>query len=88
MIISNKRFIKPIYIEIDDIKIEVVSHFKLLGVLIDDKLNFQAYVAQQCLIINWKLFSINRIFYLSFKSFILSIFDFAITLCIYYNNTT
>ena len=49
MIISNKRFIKPVFIEYNHVKIEVSSSFKLLGILIDDKLNFQAYVAQQCL---------------------------------------
>ena len=86
---------KPEFIELDNIKIEVVSSFKLLGVLIDDKLNFQSYVAQQCLNINRKLFSIKRIFYLSFavklqffKSFILPLFDYGISLSIYYNHLT
>ena len=95
MIITNKRLIKPEFIEFDNIKIKVVSSFKLLGVLIDDKLNFQSYVAQQCLNINRKLFSIKRIFYLSFavklqffKSFILPLFDYGISLSIYYNHLT
>ena len=41
-----------------------MSQFKLLGVILDNKLNFNLYVAQQCLIINRKLFSIKRLFYL------------------------
>ncbi len=72
-------------------KVEVVSKFKLLGVLIDYKLNFKEYT-QQCLVINRKLYSINRFFYLPyevklqfFKSFILPYFDYGLSLSIYYH---
>ena len=46
MIITNKRLIKPEFIEFDNIKIEVVSSFKLLGVLIDDSSTMFKYKSQ------------------------------------------
>ena len=46
MFITNKRINTPSFIKFDGVKVEVVSQFKLLGVLIDNKLNFNAYVAQ------------------------------------------
>jgi hypothetical protein len=92
MFITNKRIILPKFIEFDFVKVEVVTKFKLLGILIDNKLNFNAYVGQQCLAINKKLYAINRLFYLPykvklqfFKSFILPYFDYEISLCIYYH---
>ena len=94
MFITNKRVKTPAFVEFDSIKVEVVEKFRLLGVLIDNKLNFNAYVAQQCLAINRKLYAINRLFYLSFevklqffKTFILPYFDYGISLCIYYHKT-
>ena len=71
-----------------------MSQFKLLGVILDNKLNFNLYVAQQCLIINRKLFSIKRLFYLPqatklqfFKAFLLPYFDYGLSLSIYYHNS-
>ena len=46
MIITNQRFKHPSTIEVLNINIEVVKTFKLLGVLIDDKLNFSEFVHQ------------------------------------------
>ena len=94
MFVTKKRIKLPSFIEFDSIKVEVVDKFKLLGVLLDNKLNFNAYVAQQCLSINKKLYSIKRLFYLPFnvklqffKSFILPYFDYGISLLIYYHKT-
>ena len=70
----------------------VVSKFKLLGVIIDNKLVFTSHVAHTCLTINVKLYSINRLFYLPFnvklqffKSFLLPYFDYGSSLMIYYH---
>jgi hypothetical protein len=77
MLITNKRVNLS---EFDVTKIQVVSKFKLLGVIIDNKLNFKEHVSQQCASINKRLFSIKRLFYMSFdvnlqffKSFIMFI---------------
>jgi hypothetical protein len=67
MFITNKRINLPKFIEFDFVKFEVVTKFKLLGILIDNKLNFNAYIGQQCLEINKKLYAINRLFYLLYK---------------------
>ena len=94
MIITNKRINIPSYVEFDLVKVEIVDKFKLLGVLIDNKLHFNDYVNQQCISINKKLFAIRRLFYLSFevkmqffKTFILPYFDYCISLSIYYSTT-
>ena len=94
MIVSNKRILKPDYIEFDGIKIGCVKTFKLLGVHIDDKLHFDAYVAHQCLTINKKFYAIKRLFYLPlevklqfFKPFCLPYFDYCISLCIYFSKS-
>ena len=63
MVITNKRVVIPQFIEYNNIKIEIVKQFKLLGVIIDNKLNFNDYVSQQCRVINKKLFLIKRLFY-------------------------
>ena len=74
--------------------IQCVSEFKLLGITIDNKLNFNAHVTKLCHCINSKLFSIKKIFYLNtsvkvqfFKTFILPYFDYCSTLLIYFNKT-
>ena len=48
----------PILLE----NVEVVSKFKLFGVLIDNKLSFQDHVKNIKALVNRKLFPINRIF--------------------------
>jgi hypothetical protein len=85
MFITNKRINTPSCIEFNGIKVEVVSQFKLLGVVNQFKLFVD---------INRKLYSINILFYLPyeiklhfFKSFILPYFDYGISLSIYYQKT-
>jgi hypothetical protein len=50
-----------------DIKIEVVEHIKMLGVTLDNKLNFAKHITLVCQMINRKMFSIKRLFQLSFS---------------------
>ncbi len=78
MFISNKKITLPKEISFQDKKIEVVTSFKLLGITIDNKLNFNSYITQTRNIINRKIHSIKNIFYLPtavklqfFKSFIM-----------------
>ena len=68
----------------------MVDSFKLLGVTINKKLNFRQHIRNIEKEANKRLFSIKRLFYLSFsvkvqffKSFIMPIFDYCSTLCIY-----
>jgi len=91
MFISNKKITLPKEISIQDKKIEVVTSFKLLGITIDNKLNFNSYITQTRNIINRKLHSIKNIFYLPtavklqfFKSFIMPYYDYCSTLYIYF----
>lgn len=92
MIITNKHNTeRPKHIEINGHLVEVVSNFKLLGVTLDEKLNFLQHVGQLRQSINKRLFSIKNIFFLSFpvkiqffKSFILPYFDYCSTLLIYF----
>jgi hypothetical protein len=93
MFITNKRINKelPTKIQVDNISVDVVTDFKLLGITIDNKLNFEKYTTQLRAIINRKLYSIKRIFYLNravklqfFKTFILPYFDYCLSLFIYF----
>ncbi len=95
MVITNKRLKIPESFKFDDLRIKCVSEFRLLGVTIDNKLNFNSHITNISHCINSKLFSIKRIFYLStsvkiqfFKTFILPYFDYCLTLLIYFNKTT
>ena len=47
MYITNKRVVIPKSILINNQKINVVDKFRLLGVLVDNKIKFDTYVAQQ-----------------------------------------
>ena len=92
MLITNKQIEHPEFIECDNIKISLVKNFKLLGVLIDNKMNFLDFVASSILSINKKMYAINRLFYLSFsvkmhffKAFILPFFDYGLSLIIYFS---
>lgn len=94
MFVSTKRFKRPNSIKLNDVEIEVVDEFKLLGVLIDSKLTFIKYTNQLCNSIFKKLYMIKRLFYLAhdvklqfFKSFILPYFDYCFTLSIYFHKT-
>ena len=95
MVITNKRLKIPESFKFGNLEINCVSEFKLLGVTIDNKLNFNSHITNISHCINSKLFSIKRIFYLStsvkiqfFKTFILPYFDYCLTLLIYFNKTT
>ena len=91
MIITNKRLVKPKSIKLCDVNIEVVDKFKLLGVTLDSKLSFKPFSANLKKLVSAKLYSINRLFYLSFsvklqffKSFINPYFDYCLSLAIYF----
>ena len=92
MIISNRKIPHPTFIECEHIKIMVVNNFKLLGIVIDNKLTFLDIVASSISSINRKMYAINRLFYLSFavklqffKSFILPYFDYGLSLIFYFS---
>ena len=94
MFISNKRAKFPEFVQIDKQKKQSVSKFKLLGVTIDDKLTFDAFVAQQRLSINKRLYMLKRHYYLPhdvkvkfFKAFIMPCFDYCASLSVYFNHT-
>ena len=85
----------PEYIMISGFKVKVVTSFKLLGITIDNKLNFRLHVSKMRRSICIRLFSIKKLFYLSnsvklqfFKTFILPYFDYCLSLCIYFPKTT
>ena len=72
MFITNKRVKLPKEITVgsklvndksEDIKVSVVDSFKLLGVTIDNKLNFGEHCSNLKKIVNKKLFSIKRLFF-------------------------
>ena len=91
MFVTNRRMSLPSSVELNGVCVSVVSEFKLLGVTIDNKLNFDKHISIVCRQINSKLFSIKRIFYLStkvklqfFKTFILPYFDYCMSLLIYF----
>ena len=83
MLLTKKRINKPKFIEIVRNEIEVVTEFKLLGVIIDDKLQFNKHIDNLKQLVNRKLYSIKKVFHLSesvkvhlFKAFILPHFKY------------
>ena len=97
MFITNRRIKSklPSEIEIDGVPVKVVDTFKLLGVTIDNKLNFTKYTSDIRKTLNRKLYSIKWLFYLStsvkiqfFKTFILLYFDYCLSLPIYFPKST
>jgi len=95
MLITNKRTVLPKHLMVNKYKVEVVSSFRLLGVIIDNKLNFIEYARYIKTIVNRKLFSIKKLFYLAtsvklqfFKSFILPYFDYCLSIYIYFPKIT
>ena len=104
MFITNKRLKLPKHIIVgtrivdgkaEDIKVDVVDSFKLLGVTIDNKLNFLEHCANVKRMITKKIFSIKRFFFLClsvkihfFKTFILPYFDYCLSLTIYFPPST
>ena len=95
MVITNKRLkdLKSLkVIDFGEAKVQIVDKFRLLGVTIDSKLNFELYISELRLQINRKLYSIKKLFYLSinvkiqfFKTFILPYFDYCSSLVIYFS---
>ena len=95
MFIKNKKYNYPVNIDIMNYSIEVVDSFKLLGVTLDSKLNFSEFISCTKKLINARLYSIKRLFYLSFnvkiqffKTFIMPYFNYCITLSIYFPKST
>jgi len=97
MFVTNKRVGKqiPNEISIENCQVKVVDNFKLLGVTIDNKLNFDKYSRDLRLSVNKKLYSIKRLFYLCksvkiqfFKTFVLPYFDYCLSLLIYFPKST
>ena len=94
MFVTRRRIALPTEVICGDFIIKVVEKFKLLGVTIDDKLIFARHVSNTSIIINYKLNSIKKLFYLCttvkvqfFKSFILPYFDYCLSLSIYYSKS-
>ena len=74
------------------IQIAIVDKYKLLGVVLDNKLGFSNNVAEIATKVKKKIHCIKRLFYLStnvklqfFKTFLLPNFDYCLTLTIYYS---
>jgi hypothetical protein len=95
MVITKQRVNKIETIKYNNININVVSSFKLLGVIIDNKLTFNDFIRETKKNINKKLYSIKRLFYLAhsvklqfFKSFIMPYFNYCLTLSIYFAKTS
>jgi len=65
MFITNSLVSLPPSVVLNDGVVSVVNEFKLLGVTLDNKLNFNKNIAIMCRWINSKLFTIERLFVLS-----------------------
>jgi hypothetical protein len=93
MFITNKNGVNlPDFIKIDNHQVKVVTEFKLLGIIIDNKLNFVKNTCKVRKSINTRLYSIQKLFQLDLtvkiqflKTFILPYFDYCSTLCIYFS---
>ena len=100
MFIFNKRNVlnklpSSILINQTNHTIKVVNFFKILGITVDYELKFLKYVCDLRLAVNKRLYSIKRLFFLSypvkllfFKTFILPYFDYCSTLFIYFPKET
>ena len=65
MFVTNKQnIIIPEFIEINGNQVKVVSEFKLLGIIIDNKLNFIKNTCKLRKSINTRLYSIQKLFQL------------------------
>ena len=97
MIVTAKQKRKnsiPTFIKVGSNEVAFTDNFKLLGVLIDNKLTFKQHVTNTCINVNRKLISINRLAYLPFlvrlqffKTFILPIFDSCLFIICYFSKT-
>ncbi len=92
MFVSGNRKVKtPNEILINNNVVSIVNEFKLLGVLIDNNINFQKNISYIIKKVNPKIYSIKKLFHLPFsvriqfyKTFILPYFDYFLSLIIYY----
>ena len=66
MFSTSKRIVLPDFLEIEDTKIFPVKKFKLLGVHLDDKLQFIDHAANICLSVNRRLYTIKKLFCLPY----------------------
>ena len=65
MFVTSKRIKAPKEIEITaGISVKVVEQFKLLGVTIDNKLNFETYALMIKKSVNRKLYSILNVYFI------------------------
>ena len=95
MFLHNKKsIILPERISFGSEHVEVVHSFKLLGVMIDEKLNFNDFIKTTKKSVNVKLYSFKKLYYLSknvkshlFKAFIQPHFDYCAALTVYLNKT-
>ena len=94
MFLSKSKIKPPNTVNICGTNVEVVSDFKLLGICIDNSLTFHKHVDSHKNSVNTKLFSISKIFYLSysikiqfFKTYIQPHFDYCSSLTIYLSST-
>jgi len=62
---SKKSIILPNLISIGSHNVEVVHNFKLLGVKIDDRLNFNNFIKETKKAVNAKLYTFKKLYYLS-----------------------
>jgi len=94
MFLTKAKVNLPESVNICGSNVEVVSEFKLLGICIDKSLTFCKYVDSLKKSVNTKLYSISKIFYLSysikiqfFKTFIQTYFNYCSSLSIYFSPT-
>jgi hypothetical protein len=88
----KKKITLPATYKFENFSIEVVSNFKLLGITIDNNMNFLDHVRSLRHAVNKKLYSINTLFFLPksvkvqfFKTFIMPHFDYCLSLLIYFS---
>ena len=94
MFITKQHAIRPNSLVIDGFSVEVEDEYKLLGISIDHNLFFNKTVDRLKSFVNQKLYSIKKLFYLSFnikvqffKTYIQPHFDYCSSLAVYFNKT-
>jgi hypothetical protein len=97
MFVTSKRIKAPKEIEITaGISVKVVEQFKLLGVTIDNKINFETYALMIKKSVNRKLYSILNVYFIYVnllnynfsKSFIMPHFDYCSAIYCYFSKAT
>jgi hypothetical protein len=91
---SHMKISIPSEITCETTTISTVNNFKLLGVELSCNLDFSNFVSKICMLVNRKLYSIKRLFFLSnsvklqfVKAFCLPYFDYCSSLCFYHTKT-